>query len=63
MVRPWWRNGAKIELLHSVLTTRQPLVWGLSRFSKQFDKMPSRKLAFNEVCEVWWRSYLLLLLQ
>jgi hypothetical protein len=36
MVRLWWRNGAKIELLHSVLPTRRAPVWRLSGFSKQF---------------------------
>ena|SRR5215203_2390333 len=27
MVRLWWRNGAKIELLHSVLPTRRAPLW------------------------------------
>ncbi len=43
MVRLWWRNGAKIELLHSVLPSRRAPVWGLSGFSKQFHKARSRK--------------------
>src|SRR5918997_5856844 len=40
MVGLWWRNGAKIELLHSVLPTRRAPVWRLSGFSKQFLEHP-----------------------